>query len=405
DINLQQWIRTNIKLRPDVVKNKRPHIYDQIVQTTSYLSNTSRLRQRYHHIINNTNKIPLCPVCNKELKWDEQKRDYTQYCSKRCVTSSNARKETIKQTCLKKYGGIAPACNEQVQSKRKKTNLEKYGTENFSELEAVKDKRRKTNIEKYGVNNPTKNKEIAKKVSEKMIITNKLYGNEIREKTKQTCLEKYGVENPALVEEFQIKKKITSLKKYGVNNYNNSKKSRQTNIEKYGVIAYKQLHMKDILPLLQDKNWLFNQYINLNKTAAQIANELGTIWYGTVIGYLKKAEIEIKYKYNYSSKQIQWLESIIQQEGIYIQHAGNEGEYLIPGTRFKADGYCSETNTIYEFHGDYWHGNPDVYSSDEINKVNGKTMGELYQKTLEKEETIKGLGYNLVVAWENELNF
>ncbi len=57
-------------------------------------------------------------------------------------------------------------------------------------------------------------------------------------------------------------------------------------------------------------------------------------------------------------------------EGIYIQYALNDGEYQIPGTRYKADGYCSETNTIYEFHGDYWHGNPSKFSPTDINELN-----------------------------------
>ena len=64
------------------------------------------------------------------------------------------------------------------------------------------------------------------------------------------------------------------------------------------------------------------------------------------------------------------------------------------------DGYCKEINTIYEYHGDYWHGNPKIYSCDTINKITKTTMGELYKKTVERERKIKELGYNLVVMWE-----
>ena len=56
------------------------------------------------------------------------------------------------------------------------------------------------------------------------------------------------------------------------------------------------------------------------------------------------------------------------QNNIYIQHAENDNEYLIPNTCFHANRYCKETNRIYEFHGDLWHGNL-----------------KLYQKTLERE--------------------
>jgi hypothetical protein len=88
--------------------------------------------------------------------------------------------------------------------------------------------------------------------------------------------------------------------------------------------------------------------------------------------------------------------------GIYIQHALNGGEFNIPSTRYKADGYCKETNTIYEFHGDCWHGNPDVFESHEIcNPFSELTAGELYHNTLIREKDIIDLGYNLEVLWES----
>jgi hypothetical protein len=88
---------------------------------------------------------------------------------------------------------------------------------------------------------------------------------------------------------------------------------------------------------------------------------------------------------------------------IIIQHGKNDEEFKIPNTRFKADGYCKKTNIIYEFHGDYWHGNPNIYEPNEETYF-GKTFGELYQQTLEREQLIKNLGYNLVVMWEYDWN-
>ena len=104
----------------------------------------------------------------------------------------------------------------------------------------------------------------------------------------------------------------------------------------------------------------------------------------------------------YSKMQIKWLEFLEKLNNIQIQHAMNDGEYKIPTTRYRADGYCKETNTIYEFHGDYWHGNPKRFDPEEENKLCNATHGELYQKTLQKEQKIKDLGYNLVVMWESD---
>ena len=79
-----------------------------------------------------------------------------------------------------------------------------------------------------------------------------------------------------------------------------------------------------------------------------------------------------------------------------------EGEFTIPGSNYKADGYCEETNTIYEFHGDYWHGNPKVFDPDETNKTVGKTFGELYENTLRKKEYVTSLRFNYVEMWESD---
>jgi hypothetical protein len=106
----------------------------------------------------------------------------------------------------------------------------------------------------------------------------------------------------------------------------------------------------------------------------------------------------------YSQKSIKYLDFISKLHNIQIQHAENETEFVIPTTKYKADGYCQETNTIYEFHGDYWHGNPKLFKENSINKTTNKSFGELYQNTLQREQLIKDLGYNLVVMWEYDWN-
>lgn len=45
----------------------------------------------------------------------------------------------------------------------------------------------------------------------------------------------------------------------------------------------------------------------------------------------------------------------------YVRHVDNGSEFVIPGTRYKADGYCEDNNTIYEFNGCFYHGCPTCY--------------------------------------------
>ena len=105
----------------------------------------------------------------------------------------------------------------------------------------------------------------------------------------------------------------------------------------------------------------------------------------------------------YSTLQIRWLELLSKLKNIQIKHAENIGEFSIPNTRYKADGYCKETNTIYEFHGTIYHGDPRCCNPVDCNYL-GKNYGELYERTIQREEQIRNLGYNLVVMWEHDWN-
>jgi hypothetical protein len=99
--------------------------------------------------------------------------------------------------------------------------------------------------------------------------------------------------------------------------------------------------------------------------------------------------------------QIQWLEYRAIRDG-FIQHSNNLGEYIVPSTKFCVDGYQKETNTIYEFQGDYWHGNPDIYDLNDMNKTVNETFGTLYFNTVAKNNLLKNKGYHIVEMWENK---
>jgi hypothetical protein len=102
----------------------------------------------------------------------------------------------------------------------------------------------------------------------------------------------------------------------------------------------------------------------------------------------------------YSKVAIMWMESLNKN----IQHAENGGEFRIPGTNYFADGYDKSSNTIYEFHGDAWHGNPELYQpSDKCHPYDKQlTAQTLYKRTQEKENIIKQKGFNLITIWEND---
>jgi hypothetical protein len=57
----------------------------------------------------------------------------------------------------------------------------------------------------------------------------------------------------------------------------------------------------------------------------------------------------------FSHDSIAWLELLMEKsrqrsQAIHIQHALNGGEFQVPNTNYKLDGYCATTNTVYEYH-------------------------------------------------------
>jgi hypothetical protein len=103
----------------------------------------------------------------------------------------------------------------------------------------------------------------------------------------------------------------------------------------------------------------------------------------------------------FSKMQIEWVNYVAETEKIKIRHAlCDDGEFRIPGTLYKADGYCQENNTIYEFHGSIFHGDSRdaKYVADEM--IYGRTMKERYSDTQKKKQKIIELGYNYVEMWE-----
>lgn len=99
-----------------------------------------------------------------------------------------------------------------------------------------------------------------------------------------------------------------------------------------------------------------------------------------------------------SYPELAWINSL------NISNLNFQKKININGKRFKLDAYDPATNTVYEFNGDYYHGNPDIFDSEDYNETCKKTFGELYQKTLDKEKLLISAGYNVITMWENDWN-
>lgn len=281
---------------------------------------------------------------------------------------------------------LGMGCKKCKPEKIKTTNLERYGVDNVSQLESIKQQKNITNLQKNGHINPAQ-------------------GNKAKQKIKQTNLQKFGTQHPMQSDVIQEKTKRTNKQRLGVEfpiqQLEIREKIKQINQQLYDVNYHTQKHLQYQMQFITYRNWLCDQYMVKNKTITQIAAELQTTT-ATLSRYIKQFDIPIRYKNQYSYKCISWLNDIMSNFNIHIQHALNGGEYKIPNSNYRVDGYCLETNTIYEFYGDRFHGNPQLFlPTDKCHPFNKEiTAQELYEQTKTREQYLIDLGYQLITIWE-----
>ena len=300
----------------------------------------------YYHKVNNH---PVCPICGKNVNFISFNMGYHKFCSSKCLSNSEYRRNKIKETNLKKYGVENPFQSESIKDKIKETNLKKYGVENYSQTQEFQKKFKQTCLEKYGVDNPNKSQEIRNKTKQRYLerygVDNPNKSQTIRNKTKQTCIGKYGVENPFQSESIKDKIKETNLKKYGVENYSQTqefqKKFKQTCLEKYGVESPSQ-----------------SQEVQ-NKMKQTCLERYGVENYSQSEEYQSRHE-EIQTKINntkhlnhtFNSSQIEteFTSYLISQNIEYIRQYGSK-EYP-----FNCDFYLPKYNLYIEIQAGWFHG-------------------------------------------------
>lgn len=147
-------------------------------------------------------------------------------------------------------------------------------------------------------------------------------------------------------------------------------------------------------------------YINYTTPVEITCKHHGEFWQSPANHIWRGSNCPICAKSGFSIKAINWLNQISTIFNINIQHIANGGEYEVKydNKKYKIDGVCHELQIAFEFDGDFWHGNPDIYPPNEINNVIGKTYGELYTKTLQKRKHLSELGWFVISVWEYDFD-
>ena len=110
-------------------------------------------------------------------------------------------------------------------------------------------------------------------------------------------------------------------------------------------------------------------------------------------------------RHGYSLGAIEWLEAESKSRGVKIVHKLNScGEIIIGARKLAVDGFLAAENTIFEFHGCYYHAHETCNATrmDETHPYYGKTFAEVREFTREKIVYFKQLGYTVFEKWECE---
>jgi len=302
----------------------------------------------------------LCPVCQFPKKHSIEKPTMPSLWSRTCGQKSCI-KILTQQTNLEQFGHISNLHRklENGNTVLQETMLNKYQVFNVSQIDSVKQKKQETCLENFGVPWP-------------------MQSALVKQKSVETVLEKYGVTNVSKSPSVIAKIKQTQIDKYGCYFMQTSEgKELLKNIcrEKYGV------------------DWYFNSEHFKTQLEARNLELFGVTnpFYSSVV----QSQIAKRNGKGKSKEETKWLDSLCIDETFR--------QYPITGKSGKTymvDGFDPITNTVYEWNGSFWHGNPDYYDSHISHPVKkNKTFGELYEQTVAREQDMLDAGYELIAKW------
>ncbi len=131
----------------------------------------------------------------------------------------------------------------------------------------------------------------------------------------------------------------------------------------------------------------------------------------TIIRNIINETYFVKSKIKYSKKSIIFFNILSYILNIKIQHSCNDGEFKTKQHRYYVDGYhnclshqCSNTkcmfnNVIFEFNGNYYHGNPLYYSKND--RCYGIKYKTIWKKDILKINNLENSGYKVICIWES----
>lgn len=288
----------------------------------------------------------ICLKCESSFKCNLKKQVY---CSRQCYFSSNKKK---------------PRTVDQKAAISKRTK-EFYNSENLET-----NKKRWENIGKSKT---------------------KLFTKEELDQILKVYSYKYVVNFDAILLHANVKNKSKKI----LENYINSNKNWYDglNLIKGLPKSIQKLPIEAIVKIQEDSK----------KLDISTFSSIYNISFKQIFSFIEKDFLDVQLKESYNNRKNtketfpeKFVRSYLEKESILFKK-----EYYLNnnGKRYYYD-YCLEDKKIIEVHGDYWHVNPKVYTSEAILS---KTQKENLLNDINKEKFLKELGYDLLIIWEEEI--
>lgn len=348
---------------------------------------------------------PVCPICGKPTRFINVKEGYRVYCSKKCSNSDPSKKELTKQTCMTKYGGVAPACSKEVRDKMEKANLERFGVVNAMQNKEVSNRSQQTREELYGgCGNASKKsqKRYKETLLKKYGVDNPMKSENIQESFKNSLFEKYGVNSTWKIQNIQDKIIQTCLERYGKERYNNPEKIKHTMLSEYGVEGnfgrecVREKSLKTCIERYGDAH-----YNNQDKHKQTLTERYEVKNVMQIPGVLDKINQTKRLNNTFNTSQIEELFKI------YLDSNNIKYEYQYKCDRypFNCDFYIKEYDLFIEIQANWCHGKHpyDPEKDNEIVKIWRNKNTKYYNNAIETW-TIRDVKKRNI-AKENNLNY
>ena len=136
------WSKQNLIIRPN---------FQEIVQSTNFLSANVKLCARIYCILNDIETQPLCAICGNPVRyeWLGALKGFKKYCGK-CQRKSIETRSKTEASMLAKYGATNVSQTEHFRTKYKQTILKHYGVEHAMFVKEIKDKCFNTHLTRHG---------------------------------------------------------------------------------------------------------------------------------------------------------------------------------------------------------------------------------------------------------------